>query len=53
MLLKLVRDKGFERLVKIEKGKNTGRIRMINARHQSSLRVVGRGNGAVTTECFR
>ena len=29
VLLKLARDKGFERLVKIEKGKNTERINMI------------------------
>ena len=38
MLLKLARDKGFERLVKMEKGKNTERINMITARHQSSLK---------------
>ena len=37
VLLKLARDKGFERLVKIEKGKNTERINMIRKRHQSSL----------------
>ena len=37
VLLKLVRDKGFERLLKIEKGKNTERISMIRSRHQSSL----------------
>ena len=37
VLLKLARDKGFERLVKMEKGKNTERINMIRIRHQSSL----------------
>ena len=39
ILLKLARDKGFERLVKMEKGKNTERISMIRARHQSSLKL--------------
>ena len=39
VLLKLARDKGFERLSKIEKGKNTERIRMIKERHQSSLKL--------------
>ena len=39
VLLKLARDKGFERLVKIENGKNTKRISMIRARHQSSLKL--------------
>ena len=29
LLMKLARDKGFERLVKIEKGKNTDRINLI------------------------
>ena len=36
VLLKLARDKGFERLVKLEKGKNTERIR---TRHQSSFHL--------------
>ena len=35
----MARNKGFERLVKIGKGKNTARIRMIKERHQSSLRL--------------
>ena len=39
VLLKLARDKGFERLLKIEKGKNTERISMIRSRHQSSLKL--------------
>ena len=39
VLLKLARDKGFERLVKMEKGKNTERINMIRTRHQSSLKL--------------
>ena len=33
VLLKLARDKGFERLVKMEKGKYTERISMIKAQH--------------------
>ena len=37
VLLKVARDKGFERLLKIEKGKNTGRISTIRDRHQASL----------------
>ena len=39
VLLKLARDKGFERLIKIEKGKNTERIKLIRARHQQSLKI--------------
>ena len=39
VLLKLARDKGFDRLIKIEKGKNTARINMIRERHQSSLKL--------------
>ena len=39
VLLKIARDKGFERLVKIEKGKNTERINMIRIRHQASLKL--------------
>ena len=39
ILLKLARDKGFERLVKMEKGKNTEKLMMIKARHQSSLKL--------------
>ncbi len=38
-LLKLARDKGFERLIKLEKGKNSERIKMINVRHQSSMKL--------------
>jgi len=32
----ITRDKAFDRLIKFEKGKQTGRIRVINKRHQSS-----------------
>ena len=39
VLLKLARDKGFERLVKLEKGKNTERINMIRMRHKNSLNL--------------
>ena len=39
VLLKLARDEGIERLVKIEKGKNTKRISMIRAWYQSSLKL--------------
>ena len=39
VLLKLARDKGFERLVKMEKGKNTERINMIRMRHKNSLHL--------------
>lgn len=39
ILLKLARDKGFERLVKLEKGKNSERIHQIRARHQTSLKL--------------
>ena len=39
VLLKLTRDKGFERLVKMERGKNTERTNMIKVRHQSSLKL--------------
>ena len=37
LLLKYARDKLFDRLVKIEKGKNTTRIQAISQRHKSSL----------------
>ena len=36
VLLTLTRDKGFERLVKLEKGKVSGRIKTIQQRHQTS-----------------
>lgn len=39
VLLKVARDKGFERLVKIEKGKTSERISMIRTRHQTSLKL--------------
>lgn len=39
VLLKLARDKGYERLVKLEKGKNTERITQIRKRHQASLKM--------------
>ena len=39
VLLKLVRDKRYEHLVKIEKGKSTEKLSIIKARHQSSLKL--------------
>ena len=39
ILLKFARDKGFERLIKFEKGKSTERLSMISARHKSSLKL--------------
>ena len=36
-LLKFVRDKAFERLIKLTKGKATSRIKTIQARHKASL----------------
>jgi len=39
ILMKLARDKGFERLVKLEKGKNSERIHHIRVRHQESLKM--------------
>ena len=39
VLLKLSRDKGFERVIKIEKGKYSQRINIICKRHQSSLKL--------------
>lgn len=37
VLLKLARDKGFERLVKMERGKNAERINMIRMKHNNSI----------------
>ena len=37
--MKLARDKGFERLVKLEKGKNSERIHQIKVRHQESKKI--------------
>ena len=39
ILMTLARDRGFERLVKLEKGKNTERISQIKVRHQRSLKL--------------
>ncbi len=39
VLLKYDRDKAFDRLIKLEKGKQTGRIRVINKRHQLSKKL--------------
>ncbi len=39
ILLKYDRDKAFDRLIKLEKGKQTGRIRVINKRHQLSKKL--------------
>lgn len=38
-LMKLARDKAFERLLKVEKGKNTNRITEINKRHQAAINM--------------
>lgn len=40
ILLKFARDKGFDRLVKLEKGKITKRIKTIQARHKNSLELL-------------
>ena len=39
MLLKYARDKLFDRLIKMEKGKNTSRLQTITKRHKSSLEL--------------
>ena len=39
ILLKLARDKGFQRLHKLEKGKNTARIQQIMESHKVSLKM--------------
>ena len=39
ILLKFAHDKGFECLIKFEKGKSTERSSMISARHKSSLKL--------------
>ena len=39
VLLRLARDKAFDRLVKLEKGKNTSRLSVIHARHKASLEL--------------
>ena len=39
ILLSLARDKAFERLVKLEKGKISGRIKTIQLRHQASSKL--------------
>ena len=39
ILLKFAPDKGFERLIKFEKGKSTESLSMISARHKSSLKL--------------
>ena len=38
-LLKIARDKGYERLVKLEKGKQSLRFKMIKDRHKSSIKL--------------
>ena len=37
VLLRLARDKSFDRLVKLKKGKNTSRLSIIHAQHKASL----------------
>ena len=39
VLLRLARDKAFDRLVKLEKGKSTSRLSVIHARHKASLEL--------------
>ena len=39
VLLRLARDKAFDRLVKLEKGKTTNRLSVIHARHKASLEL--------------
>ena len=39
VLMKLARDKGFERLCKLEKGKITGRLAKIRQRHFESIKL--------------
>ena len=39
LLLRLARDKAFDRLVKLEKGKTTSRLSGIHARHKASLEL--------------
>ena len=39
ILLKLARDKGFEWLIKFKKEKHTERLRIIGARHKSSMKL--------------
>ena len=39
LLLRLARDKAFDRLVKLEKGKTTNRLTVIHARHKASLEL--------------
>ena len=38
-LLRYARDKIFDRLVKVEKGKSTGRLQAITTRHKTSLKL--------------
>ena len=38
-MLRLARDKAFDRLVKLEKGQNTSRLSVIHARHKASLEL--------------
>ena len=39
LLLWMARDKAFNRLVKLEKGKTTNRLTVIHARHKASLEL--------------
>ena len=39
VLLRLARDKAFDRLVKLEKGKTTNRLSVIHARHKARLEL--------------
>ena len=48
-LLKIARDKEFERLTKVEKGKPTHRICEINKRHKSAMDIHGKKYGNFTT----
>ena len=47
MLIKLERDKVFERLINIEKGKITGRLLVINKHHLESQKLSSSSVSAV------
>ena len=52
VLIKLSRDKAFERLQKIEKGKNSYRMNEINKRHKNAEQLNNRCIKAVSHNCW-
>ena len=52
-LLKISRNKEFERLLKIENGKPTHRICEINKRHKSALEMQKQSQNKVTIEVYK